>query len=428
MTVPPLGDPATEWQRSQPDIVVFRPKGDQPDTDNEHFLVFEAPGGNELLAIWTQSSVEGHGDNHIVFSRSADGIHWADPVVIAGKYPGVDARQASWAFPVVADTGRIYCFFTKETPKTDMRQHCGVMGCVYSDDSGHTWQVGADQPVPKNQYDNPDPEIPPNWIVWQKPIRDSQGRWFTGYTQWSSHQVVPPPTRNWVDQDSRAGFLRFDNLHTGPDPADLRLTWLPANGEGLVVLHREYPQIVVAEEPAVALLPDGRIFAVMRTMTGYIWYSVSDDDGASWREPQMLRYRDGGEGVKNPMVSCPIYRLANGRYLLIFYNNDGRLNGYNQFKKDWQGINQANFLRRPAYIAVGEYRPNAHQPIWFSAPEVLFDTDGIPIGPKKTAEIATYPSLTEWRGERVLWYPDRKFYLLGKRLPDSALARFVVPE
>ena len=43
------------------------------------------------------------------------------------------------------------------------------------------------------------------------------------------------------------------------------------------------------------------------------------------------------------------------------------------------------------------------------------------------ASVAMYPSLTEWRGERVLWYPDRKHFLLGKRLPDSLLDDMDVP-
>ena len=41
----------------------------------------------------------------------------------------------------------------------------------------------------------------------------------------------------------------------------------------------------------MALLPDGRLFSTMRTWTGEIWYSVSDDDGHAWRRPEILRYR-----------------------------------------------------------------------------------------------------------------------------------------
>ncbi len=45
----------------------------------------------------------------------------------------------------------------------------------------------------------------------------------------------------------------------------------------------------------------------------------------------------------------------------------------------------------------------------------------IPIGPKDTAEIGTYTSVTEFKGTRVLWYPDRKFLLLGKYIDDEFL-------
>ena len=80
------GDPATEWRRSNPDIVVYLPK--EPglnDGDNEHFLAFESPSGRELLAMWNQSSCEGRGDNHIVIARSSDGEAWSEPELIAGS-------------------------------------------------------------------------------------------------------------------------------------------------------------------------------------------------------------------------------------------------------------------------------------------------------------------------------------------------------
>ena len=409
-----------EWKRSRPDYTVFLPTGFH-DGDNEHFLVFEAPRSDELLALWTQSSVEGRGDNRLVLARSFDQEHWSDPVYLAGCPAGSTGKQASWGFPAVADNGRIYIFYTREIDKHDIRQGSGSIGVIYSDDNGYEWIQGSDITFPRDsRYDNPDPEVPPNWIVWQKPVRDSQGRWIAGYTRTSSNAQVPQPNKNWLDRDSRSAFIRFDNLTEGPDPSDLQLTWLPGNGKSLEVPHKVYPKISVAQEPALVLLPDGRLFTIMRTMTGYIYYSVSEDDGASWRIPEPLRYRDGGRPLEHPMAPAPIYALEDGRFLLLFNNNPGIKGDYNQFRRNWEK-NQSNHLRNPSYASVGEFRPGAHQPIWFSSPKMFADTDGVVFGPKGTASIAMYPSLTEKDGVRVIWYPDRKHFLLGKKVTDEWL-------
>jgi hypothetical protein len=34
--------------------------------------------------------------------------------------------------------------------------------------------------------------------------------------------------------------------------------------------------------------------------------------------------------------------------------------------------------------------------------------------------------MTEWNGKRVLWYPDRKFYLLGKYITDALVEEMTV--
>ncbi|NOU62891.1 hypothetical protein GC096_02375 [Paenibacillus sp. LMG 31461] len=408
-------DKTVEWKRSHPDIVVYIPQEDAYTGDNEHFLVFESPEGNELLALWTQSSVEGHGDNHLVLARSQDLVTWSKPQYVVGTKRGARGDQASWGFPVVSAQGRIYVFYTRDVGVHDLdTQTSGTMGCVYSDDNGHTWTAGADVQMKRNRYDHPDPNVPRNWIVWQKPIRDSKGRWIVGYTQWSSPFHATETPLGWYSKDSRAMFMRFDNLDEGPDPAELRITWLPDDNEGLAVPFPDRPHLSVAQEPGIIRLPDGRIFCAMRTFTGYIWYSVSSDDGGSWSEPQILRYRDGGEPIKQPIASCPLYQLANGNVLLVFHNNDGHLGEYKP--------QHALHNRRPAFIAVGEYHPEAEQPLWFSKPRQILDTDGVTFGPKGTSEIATYPSLTEWGGRRVLWYPDRKHFLLGKDIPDAWLA------
>ena len=423
MRRPEPGDVATEWQRSHPDVVVYIPKGEaHHDTDNEHFLVFAAPKSDELLATWTQSSCEGRGDNHLCLARSADGGQtWSEPMVIAGTVPGTTDRQASWGFPVFSKSGRIYVFYTKETEGSALnRQGSGPIGTLYSDDNGKTWTHGADIAVPRNRFDDPDPSVEVGWIVWQLPIRDRHGRWLAGYTQCSSPNVAPRRD-GWWTTDSRCAFMRFNNIDEDPDPADIDISWLPTDCEGLEVPHRFYHDLSVAQEPGVALLPDGRLFTTMRTMTGWIWYSVSDDDGETWRKPDIMRYRDGGLPVCHPISPCPLYRLDDGRYLLLFHNNEGTIGKFSQFKTKWE-YNQLNLIRNPTYIAVGHFKEGAQQPIWFDDPVKLLDTNDIPVGPKGTAEIGTYTSLTESGGKRILWYPDRKYYLLGKFLTDDVLA------
>lgn len=425
--VPPRGDPAVEWQRSNPDIVVYVPQG-KPlnDEDNEHFLVFEAPSG-DMLAMWTQSSVEGRGDNHIVLARSVDdGRTWSAPQWIVGTHPGSDEPQASWGFPIVSRAGRIYCFFQWGLPRGDATQG-HPMGCYYSDDDGRSWTPGADTILPRTPWDHPDPQSGPNWIVWQRPSRDPQGRWWVGYTLTTDMAVMSFKPRGWWEQESRCKFMRFDNIDDGPDPADLRITWLPEALEGVTVPHPIYPQASKAEEPSLVNLPDGRVFCTMRTLSGHVSYTLSEDSGLHWRTAEPLRYQDGGALVEQPISCCPIYALQDGRYLLLFHNNPGKLGPFDQSEAHWP-VNYANYIRRPAFISVGEYRPDAHQPIWFSAPLQLMDTAGIPVGPKNTAEIATYTSLTERNGQRVLWYPDRKYFLFGKYLCDDLLAPLTVPD
>ena len=78
-------------------------------------------------------------------------------------------------------------------------------------------------------------------------------------------------------------------------------------------------------------------------------------------------------------------------------------------------------------FAVGEYRPDAHQPIWFSQPRLIADTDRVPGGIQNRIEYGTYSSLTEYRSRRIPWYPDCKHFLLGRLVPDELLGDMNVP-
>ena len=423
------GDPSSEWKRSQPDVVVYLPKqGGLNDGDNEHFLVFESPKSG-LLAMWTQSSLEGQGDNHLMLARSPDGKNWSAPIKIAGPWRGENIPEASWGFPIVSRNGRIYCFYSQDSPQRAANGRTlkmNDMGVVYSDDDGHAWQRGSDIPWPKvPEYDHPGGlGTSWNWIVYQKPVRDSKGRWVVGYSYLVSPAMRKDHPPGWWVGDSGVKFLRFENIDENPDPKDLRVTHLMLPGKGLTVRSGLNPSLTDCEEPSLVLLPDKRLFVTMRTSTGYIYYSVSRDDGESWRLPEVLRSRDGGDPLPHPKAPCPVYRMNDGRYLLLFYNNAGALGQYSQFAPPevWKGGNQWNHIRHPAYLALGEFRPDAHQPVWFGRPKVFADTGGVAVGPKQTSEIASYTSFTEWQGKRTLWYPDRKYYLLGKRITDQWLA------
>lgn len=413
-----IGSPLTEWRRSNPDIVVYIPQeGDFNDGDNEHFLVFESPNSGDLLALWTQSTVEAHGDNHLVLARSKDGVRWSEPKWIIGTHRGTKEHQASWGFPLASRTGRIYCFYVK-APQGVKGGNSGIMGRLYSDDDGKTWTEGPDLVVPKNPSD-PNSKGREWFIVWQKPFRDNKGRWMAGYSS----------------EPEASYFMRFDNIDEGPDIEDMKITYLPLDGKGLNLPKYVYEEskqdaepreMLQAAEPSVVLLPDGRLFTTLNTRTGHIWYSVSNDDGESWREPEILCNRDKGEPFKQPMTCCPIYQLKDGRYLLLFHNNN-----YFAERKE-AGLEMPYGMgifthRRPAFIAVGEFQPNAHQPIWFSKPKQILDNDGVIVSPKGTNEIATYTSFTIYKGKQILWYPDRKYYLLGKYITDEMLSDMNVP-
>src|SRR5262249_31940578 len=153
-----------------------------------------------------------------------------------------------------------------------------------------------------------------------------------------------------------------------PEPHDIRVTYSAWGKDALRVPHYENPVLSVAQEPSTVRLPDKRLFTVMRTMSGYTWYSLSGDDGATWSAPRPLLRRDHGVPVVEPIAPCPIYQFSPDRYVLLHHNNNGRVDGK---PPEFPSLN-----RRPAFVALGEFRPKAEQPIWFSESKQLMDNDG----------------------------------------------------
>ena len=69
--------------------------------------------------------------------------------------------------------------------------------------------------------------------------------------------------------------------------------------------------------------------------------------------------------------------------------------------------------RRPISLAVGEFRPGAHQPIWFSDPKLLMDTHKVQAGGTALDGLAMYASLTEREGRRPHGHPGSKSFQSG---------------
>ncbi len=424
-----------ELQRTNPDYVVYVPgsyDGSTDDSLNEHFLSFDGPGGS-LMAIWTQAGIAIDKPraqiNRIVFARSDDeGVTWTAPTHVAGPASAGDsAHMASWAFPMVSKSGRIYVVYNANQGSAGwIKMHTGTMEAVYSDDCGKTWSAAQNIPMPKSPYDDPTGETPPEWIVWQRPERDLSGGYFMGYSHWVNKAAATlKEVKGWTEIESVVEFMRFTNVDDDPEPDALDVRYSAWGDKALRVPHWKHPLLSIAQEPSLVRLPDDRLFCVMRTCSGYIWWSESRDDGETWCSPRPLLDRDFGAPLLNPVGCDPIYQLADGRYLLLYSNNRGDIEA--------GGASDAG-PRRPCFAALGEFRPDAGQPVWFSAAKQLMDTDDCGVdGVKNTPEtprnsgLSMYASFTTRNGRNVLWYPDRKFFLLGKEITDAFLADMIVP-
>lgn len=423
-----------ELRRTKPDYIAFVPKhwdGSTNDGHNEHFLVFDGPDGS-MMAVWTQSPGEkGRGQkNRIMFSRSTDeGVTWAPPARVAGP-AGVDdpAPMASWGFPMVSKSGRIYVLWTQnDGSKGWIQMHTGYMAGCYSDDKGKTWSQPQRIEMPKSPYDDPTGKIPGEWIVWQLPMRDLRGGYFVGYSHWVNEARAQwKKVEFWTQIESVVEFMRFENVDRDPQPRDLRIRYSAWGEKALRAPYYRDPLLSVAQEPSIVRLPDKSLFCVMRTNSGYIWYSTSRDDGGTWSNPRPLLRRDCGQPVLQPVSCCPMYQLADGRYILLHHNNRGDIESRPE---------ATHGPRHPAYIALAEFRPKADQPLWFSESKVLMESNGIGVdgtregpGNRVQTAVGVYTSFTTRKGNNVLWHPDRKFFLLGKKITAEFLSGLTVPQ
>ncbi|WP_127580346.1 sialidase family protein [Paenibacillus koleovorans] len=427
---------AREIIRSKPDYFLYVPKhfdGSARDSKNEHILVFEGPDGS-MMAVWTQgdnSPAIGTQINRLMFARSDDdGVTWTEPRRLVGPESDLDPTyMASWGFPIVSASGRIYVIYNRYQGVGGwVHMHTGVMEGIYSDDYGATWSNPQNIPMPVSQYDDPEGKIPGEWIVWQNPTRALRGGYIVGYTHWLNQaRAYYKKIEAWTQTESVVEFMRFENVDANPEPQDLCVRYSAWGDKALRAPYYKDPLLSIAQEPSMVRLPDNRLFCAMRSNSGYIWYSLSNDDGETWCNPRPLLRKDYGQPILQPVSCSPIYQLSDGRYVLLHHNNRGDL-----------GINKEATYgpRYPAYLALGEFRSEADQPIWFSESKEFLHHDGVSAngikfgepGALRCNDIGVYSSFTTRNNNNVLWHADRKFFLVGKRVTDEFLADLVVPK
>ena len=419
-----LADPS-ELRRSDPHLVLYDPTAGhaRPWSDpefywlNEHILVQEAKDGS-LLATWTSERLKPH-LLRVAYCRSEDGgrtwtaVRYLDGTGLGEGYP------AAWQALVVSHSGRIYVFYTYG--KRGAAPFFGGCRCRTSDDHGRSWSGPVDLGFARSPIDDPDPKVPPVWICCSGPHRDVHGRVRLPFTRWARNGAILGGDAPIKERYSHVEILCIQNLDQDPEPLELCFRWLNVDYP-ITVPHATIAGASFAQEPYLANLPDDRMFMVIRTNRGEAWYTVSDRGGTAWREAEPMLTRDGGPVLQQPASPCSVFSLTRGDYLFLFNDNDGSVFGAEGV---WDVRN-----RRPAYLCRGEFRAGANQPIWWSEPKLFIDNGAMPWGPPglERLEAAAYCSFTESGGERVLWYPDRKGFLLGKLLTDAFLDGLDVPK
>lgn len=393
---------------TNPDDVMFVPKYKNYESDNVHLHVVDHPQFGGLIAFWTQSTIEGAGDNHAMMATSKDGGKtWSEAKFIIGAKPSADKseKQAHWAFPAVSESGRIYLFYYRETDSIVFnRQITGVFSCVYSDDFGQTWSESYDVPLRETPFDKHG-QLQDN-CCYQIPRRFSDGKYLFGYSKYTSL-----PYDNGVDasdpaavktadyQDTRIYFARLENLDEDPLPCDLKITNLPDDEMGLSVQQGKTGSC--AQEPCVVQLPDGRLLTTLRNIRGSVYYAISRDMGHTWSQPEPMCF-DDGTPIAHPLSPCPIYRLEENRYVLLFH-----------------GAASADVWghRTSVRKVYGTYDPLAYQPIRFAAGSDTLYME-LPDEGKVLGQfgLAMYGCYVKQGDKNILWYPERKFFLLGKEL------------
>lgn len=345
-------------------------------TYSDQPYIVKTDDGAWLCAVTTGAGREGATGQIVTTLRSTDrGRTWDAPVAVEPA----DGPEASYAVMLKTPSGRIYIFYNHNTdnlrearadrcpsyPTGKCRRvdSLGYFVFKYSDDGGRTWSPRR-YPIPQRlmDIDRRNPYQGKTLYFWNvgKPFA------YYGAAYVSLHKVGGLGEGFFTR--SEGVLLESGNLLTERDPEKITWQTLPEGDFGLRTPPGGGP---IAEEQSYAVLSDGSIYAVYRTIDGFPACAYSRDAGRHWSTPQYQSYADG-RPMKHSRAANFIWKCANGKYLYWFHNHGGRFIGQHPNRR-----NMAYEDRNPVWLCGGvEADSPQGRIIRWSQPEiVLYDDD-----------------------------------------------------
>ena len=344
--------------------------------------------GNWLCVLTTGKGREGMPGQHVISTISSDkGRTWSPPVDIEPA----NGPEASWVMPLAIPSGRVYVFYTynlhnlqsviSNDPKIARRvDTLGVYAMKYSDDYGRTWSAERYYiPMREMKIDRENAYGGKVLFFWGvgKPITTRYGAMF-GFAKvgkWGSPGTMVT---------SQGCVMQSVNILTETDPRKIKWRLLPDGDSGL-----RAPKGPVSEETNLVELNDGSLYAVYRTIDGYLCQAYSRDGGHSWTSPQYATYTPNGRRIKHPRAAGFVKKFSNGKYLLWYHNHAGE----SVLTKPWNPYAGRN----PGWLCGGIEKDGY---IYWSQPEILlYDV-------KPDTKI-TYPDFVEDNGHFFITETDK---------------------
>jgi hypothetical protein len=421
------------------------------ETNIQPYITFTSKG--TWLICWTQTSEEVEPgfrpDQRAVCSRSVDnGKTWSREIVIEpaeieaidfppqpdygmvapapdgqshheGGSPTVESatqRSRVPAWPMIFTApylDRVYVFYWYNT-NANIYRDAGHLYFKYSDDDGLTWSERFQVPIRQTAIDEAGFDMH-GWNYGQ-PMILPNGKVMLAITK-IRPTTLPRLFENW---HTEVFFIVVENILYERDPRQLRFQTYPQGEHGLIVLNTRTGR-PFAQEASVVPLDRGGLLSVMRTDTGYIYYSTSSDDGVSWSKPAVLRSGPGGLPICQPVAPAPITKLRDGRYILLFHNNDGTANG-------GEGPYASLKNRTPLWLMVGRELDGVpdNGGLVFSAPKIAIENGVQPLGKTRRTDIS-YQRFFQWQNRFFILYNHRKLDINIHEVDPALLDDWVLP-